>query len=92
MGPDVLSQQEAWKAYDRWFEDERVELLQEPEGIDAHFRALTTSVHAAAKDWADSYLAAFALSAGLTIMTFDAALHKKASAAILLTDKARDKN
>jgi len=86
MGADVLSQQEAWAAYDRWLHDERVELLQEPDGIETHFRMLAASVHAATKDWADSYLAAFALSARLTIVTFDAALHKKAVAAILLKD------
>lgn len=84
MGADVVSQQDAWRLYDRWVEDERVEILPEPEGIETHFRALSTSVHAATKDWADSYLAAFAQSAGLTIVTFDVALRKKAAGAILL--------
>lgn len=84
MGPDLISQREAWKVYDRWLEDERVEILQEPDGIEKHFRVLSSSVHAATKDWADSYLAAFALSAGLTIVTFDAALRKKAAAALHL--------
>jgi hypothetical protein len=84
MGADLMSQREAWKAYDRWLEDERVEILQEPDGIEPRFRTLSGSVHAVTKDWADSYLAAFALSAGLTIVTFDTALHRKSITATLL--------
>jgi toxin-antitoxin system PIN domain toxin len=78
LGPDrVKSQQEAWKAYDRWLEDERVEMLDEPEGIEAHFRALTRSARASPKDWADSYLAAFAQASRLTVVTFDQAFQGK---------------
>jgi len=84
MSVDVMNQREAWDAYDRWLDDERVEILQEPDGIETHFRTLSKSVHAATKDWADSYLAAFAVSAGLTVVTFDAALHKKSTSCILL--------
>jgi predicted nucleic acid-binding protein len=85
MGSDqVKNQQEAWNVYDRWLEDDRVEILDEPSGLETHFRALTRSLHAAPKDWADSYLAAFALSARLTIVTFDAALRNKANAPLLL--------
>ena len=85
MGPDqVQSQQEAWKTYDRWLEDERVELLDEPGGLEAHFRGLTRSAHAAPKDWADSYLAAFALASRLTVVTFDRAFQNKAKELLLL--------
>lgn len=85
MGPDqVKSQQEAWKAYDRWLEDERVELLDEPGGIETHFRPLTRSPHASPKDWADSYLAAFAMASRLTVVTFDQAFRNKAKDLLLL--------
>lgn len=85
MGRDqVKSQQEAWKAYDRWLEDERVELLDEPGGIEIHFRALTRSPHASPKDWADSYLAAFAMASRLTVVTFDQAFRNKAKDLLLL--------
>lgn len=85
MGPDqVKSQQEAWKTYDRWLEDERVELLDEPGGIETHFRALTRSPHASPKDWADSYLAAFAMASRLTVVTFDQAFRNKAKDLLLL--------
>lgn len=85
MGPDqVKSQREAWKAFDRWHEDQRVEFLDEPAGIEADFRALTRSPQAAPKDWADSYLAAFALASRLTVVTFDQAFRLKAKDLLLL--------
>ncbi|HUJ29905.1 MAG TPA: TA system VapC family ribonuclease toxin [Candidatus Acidoferrum sp.] len=80
----VKSQQEAWRAYDRWLEDERVEFLDEPPGVEAQFRSLTRSVQASPKEWADSYLAAFAQASRLTIVTFDRAFQAKAKDLILL--------
>lgn len=85
MGADgVKSQKEAWVVYDLWLQDDRVRMMEEPADIETHFRALTRSAQGSPKDWADSYLAAFALSAGLTIVTFDAALSKKALNPVLL--------
>lgn len=87
MGPEVKSQQQAWKAYDRWLEDDRVELLEEPAELEAHFRVLTRSPHAAPKEWADSYLAAFALASRLMVVTFDRAFQNKAKELVLLKVK-----
>ena len=85
MGPDeVMTQQEAWAAYDRWLQDERVGFLDEPAGLEIPFRALTRSHRAAPKEWADSYLAAFAEAAQLTLVTFDSGFQNKAKALILL--------
>jgi len=85
MGPDeAKSQRDAWRAYDRWLEDERVEFLDEPSGLETHFRALTRSRHASTKDWADSYLAAFAEASRLTVVTFDRAFQNKAKDILLL--------
>ena len=85
MGPDeAKSQQEAWKAYDLWLEDQRVEFLDEPSGLETTFRAMTRSVQASPKDWADSYLAAFAQAARLTVITFDRAFQNKAREVVLL--------
>src|SRR5262245_26145766 len=58
---DVMTQSGAWRAYDLCLQDERVAMLDEPAGLDVPFRALTRAARAAPKDWADSYLAAFAL-------------------------------
>jgi uncharacterized protein len=84
MGQEVMAQAEAWKAYDRWLEDERISFLDEPTEIEAAFRDLTKSGQAAPKDWADSYLAAFAAAAQLTLVTFDQAFSNKAWQVVLL--------
>ncbi len=85
MGPDsAKSQQEAWKAYDTWLQDERIEFLEESGGLEAQFRTLTRSHHASPKDWADSYLLAFASAADLRLVTFDRALSLKGTNLLLL--------
>lgn len=85
MGPDrAQSQREAWETYDVWLADERVEFLEEPNGIETQFRARTRSQRASPKDWADSYLAAFAQASGLTLVTFDRGFRDKAEDLILL--------
>lgn len=84
MGDEVMTQPEAWGAYDRWRQDDRVELMNEPAGLEARFRTLTRRRNPATKDWADSYLAAFAASGGLTLVTFDRALRGKTKPIILL--------
>jgi uncharacterized protein len=85
MGVDrAKTQREAWRAYDLWLQDERVEFLEEPAEIEIHFRTLTRSPLPAPKDWADSYLVAFALASRLTPVTFDKALKAKSGTALLL--------
>jgi uncharacterized protein len=85
MGPDqARSQQDARKIYDRWLEDERIEFLDEPASLEAHFRTLTGSSQASTKDWADSYLAAFAQVARLTVVTFDRGFQSKTRDMVLL--------
>lgn len=85
MGRDeVLSQTEAWRVYDRWLEDERISFLLEPATLEASFRALSRSRQPAPKDWADSYLAAFAASSDLTLVTLDQSLHRRVRRSTLL--------
>jgi hypothetical protein len=85
MGPDgAKSQPDAWRAYDRWIEDERIEFLDEPGGVETEFRGLTRSPQAAPKDWADSYLVAFAQASRLTVVTFDRAFLTKVKDLLLL--------
>jgi toxin-antitoxin system PIN domain toxin len=84
MREEVMSQPQAWAAYDRWLRDPRVEFVFEPTEIESRFRALTRLRQPAAKDWADSYLAAFAAVGQLTLVTFDRGLWSKAKSAILL--------
>ena len=84
MGDEVMTQPQAWAAYDRRLQDPRVELVDEPAEIEARFRALTRLRQPATKDWADSYLAAFATAGQLTLVTFDRGLRTKTRSVILL--------
>jgi toxin-antitoxin system PIN domain toxin len=85
MGQDVMTQRSAWRAYDRWQDDERVGFLDEPVDLETRFRSMTRLKSPAPKDWADSYLAAFAETSDLTLVTFDAGLRTKTARAVLLT-------
>ena len=84
MGDEVMTQPEAWSAYDSWHKDPRVEFATEPSEIETRFRALTRLRQPATKDWADSYLAAFAAAGQLTLVTFDRALRAKTKSVMLL--------
>jgi len=81
---EVMTQLGAWEAYDRWLEDGRVSFLDEPPGTERLFRSLSRLKHPAPKDWADSYLAAFATACGFTLVSFDQALRTRTRAAVIL--------
>jgi len=82
---EVLTQRQAWQVYDRLLEDDRILFIDEPAALESTFRAASQLRRAAPKDWADSYLIAFARSAGFHLVTFDKAIGRKASDVILLT-------
>jgi toxin-antitoxin system PIN domain toxin len=85
MGEDgVLSQARAWEAYDRWVEDGDAILLEEPAAIEPSFRAFSQQTRPAPKDWADSYLAAFASILSLRLVTFDRSLQQRVKESIVL--------
>ena len=84
MGDEVMTPPRAWAVYDRWLQDPRVELADEPADIESRFRALTRLRQPATKDWADSYLAAFATVGRLRLVTFDRGLRSKSKATVLL--------
>jgi toxin-antitoxin system PIN domain toxin len=80
MGEDTKTQIEAWRAYDLLLSDERVSFHLEPEAeeLELAFRKLTAKAQRSSRDWPDAYLAAFARTAGLSLVTFDRALYKLA--------------
>lgn len=84
MGSDVLTQSQAWKAFDALVADPRNRLMDEPAGLDPIFRRQTSSHRTATKQWADGYLAAFASVASLQLVTFDRALAARTKGATLL--------
>jgi hypothetical protein len=73
MGPDVLTQRQAWSVYDR-FIAHGSQLAQEPPALEESMRLLTRHSQASPKLWADAYLAAFAKESGAQLITFDKAL------------------
>ena len=84
MGDEVMTQPEAWRAYDSWHKDPRIEFADEPSEIETRFRPLTRLRQPATKDWADSYLAAFSAAGQLTLVTFDRKLGARAQSVALL--------
>jgi len=84
MRGDVLTQPEAWATFDSLVADPRNRMMGEPVGIDLAFRELTGGQKAMTKQWADEYLAAFAETAGIRLVTFDRALAAKVEGAVLL--------
>jgi toxin-antitoxin system PIN domain toxin len=88
MRDEAMTQPQAWAVYDRWLRDPRVDFVNEPPGLDVHFRALTRARQPATKDWADSYLAAFATAGHLTLVTFDRRLKSKVKSGMLLAESS----
>jgi toxin-antitoxin system PIN domain toxin len=80
MREEVKTQQEAWKAYDQLSGDARVSFFteSEPQRVEAVLRALTATSRSSHQQWPDASLAAFARASGLTLVTFDKALGKRA--------------
>ena len=84
IGRDVLTQTNAWDVYDGFLQTTRARFIDEPQGIDPLFRQHTKRDEASTKQWADGYLSAFAMAAGMPLVTFDRALAGKAKGAVLL--------
>ena len=83
-GARTLSQRQAWMAYDRWLKRGGAVFVDEPLGLEVEFRALANQGQPAPNDFADSYLAAFANSHSVELVTFDKVLSRRASRSILL--------
>jgi toxin-antitoxin system PIN domain toxin len=85
MGADeVMTQVQAWNAYDHWTQDSRIVFLEEPRNVESAFRGLTRQSHPNPKNWADAYLAAFASVSGMQLVTFDRALLGKVEDILIL--------
>jgi len=84
MGDNVLSQAAAWAVYDDWLENGRAIYVEEPPSIERIFRSLSQSRRSTPKDWADSYVSAFAQASGLRLVTFDQALQRRTAGSLLL--------
>jgi toxin-antitoxin system PIN domain toxin len=76
MGKDARTIGEAWRVYDRWLEDSRVGIRQEPLELEAAFRAATRPVSrlSSPKALGDCYLRAVSQAADATLVTLDRGL------------------
>jgi toxin-antitoxin system PIN domain toxin len=84
MGQAVLTQLGCWQIYDRWNETGQVAWADEPQDMEVRLRALTSHAAGSSKEWMDAYLAAFAETAGIQLVTFDRALAAKVKGTVLL--------
>lgn len=71
---DTLSRARAWDVLDSVSSDDRVTFLDEPAGLQLHWRALSARDDKSHKLWTDDYLAAFALASGAPFATLDRAV------------------
>lgn len=74
LGSDTLSPAQAWGAFDAFLNNSRISQIEEPPDLEHHWRASTVHKQEGSNWWTDSYLAAFAAAASLTLVTFDAQL------------------
>jgi hypothetical protein len=86
MDGKPLGLNEAWRAYDRLFVDERVGFMPEPPEVEKRFRQNARGRTASPKVWADAWLLAFAQSADGILVTFDRALAARSAHCLLLQD------
>jgi toxin-antitoxin system PIN domain toxin len=71
MGPDAVTRSEAWRVIDQLWSDDRVLWADEPDQIEAVFRAISARSDTSHKLWTDDYLAAFAQASGASLATLD---------------------
>jgi toxin-antitoxin system PIN domain toxin len=85
MNGKPLTMRQAWAAYDRLFDDDRVVFIGEPAGAEHVFRSLSRLAQPSPKLWADAWLLSVAEQADATVITFDRALAAKSDRCLLLS-------
>jgi toxin-antitoxin system PIN domain toxin len=75
-GIPALANADAWAAWHVLLEDDRVVFHAEPEGLERSWREFGARPQASSKLWMDAYLAAFAVTASLEMVTFDKGFKK----------------
>ena len=86
MGPEVLDKAEAWNVCDTILQAKAAVLMDEPYGLEKHFRTVSARHGVAPKTWMDSYLAAFASRLRIPLVTMDRALAATTPGSILLSE------
>ena len=76
MGADLLQPKSALEALQVLEADERIVLLHEPDGLDQTLKKFVVSCATTPNLWTDAYHAAFAVVAGLRLVSFDRGFSK----------------
>jgi toxin-antitoxin system PIN domain toxin len=84
MGSDVLASRDAWRVYQSILTDERIGFAPEPLVLEAQWKKLTSQKRPTPKVWTDAYLAAFAHSAEMRLVTLDRAVRMLDPEALVL--------
>jgi uncharacterized protein len=84
-GDETLTMRQCWKLYEEWIASGSAELWTEPHGLEVAFARNTLRDQRSPKLWNDAYLAAFAETTGLPLVTFDKALARASKSSILLS-------
>jgi len=83
MDGKPLMMSEAWRVYDRLYDDDRVTFVAEPPEVERHFREKATGRTASPKVWADAWLLGVAEAADGVLVTFDKALALRGALCLL---------
>ena len=71
MQEGVLTASGAWLLYERWRNESSVVFHTDPAGVDDQLKQLSQQATLTTRLWTDAYLAAFAIAAGLRLVSFD---------------------
>ena len=83
-GLPALSNSAAWSQYERMRADDRIGWLDEPGGLELHWKKCSGRRWASPKLWMDAYLAAFAIAGKYKLVTTDKAFKQYKGLDLLL--------
>jgi toxin-antitoxin system PIN domain toxin len=83
MDGNPLTIDEAWRVYDRFYDDDRVTFVPEPSEVEQSFRERAVGRTASPKVWAEAWMLAMAEAAGGVLVTFDKALAARGAHCLL---------
>ena len=87
MDGKPLNIAQAWRVYDRFYDDDRVVFIAEAPDVDRRFREKAVGRSASPKIWADAWLLALAQATNCILVTFDKALGSRGAHCLLSNKK-----
>jgi uncharacterized protein len=77
MGEDAVTRSQAWRLIDQIWAGDRVLWAEEPDQLEAVFRAISARDDNSHKLWTADYLAAFTQASGASLVTLDPKLAER---------------